>query len=255
MDLTVDCVSVMLGRRLALDGVDARLRPGRVTAILGPNGAGKSTLLKAAAALLPLSGGTVTLGHDPVGSLDPRARARAIGYLPQDAQVGWNMIAREVVALGRLAHRSAFAAPSPEDRAAITRALEATETQELADRPIGELSGGERARVLLARVLAGSPCWLLADEPLASLDPSHQADLLDRLRAFAGEGRGVAIVLHDLVQAQRAADDALLLDRGRVVAFGPAAEVLTPANLQAVFGVRVIAARDGERLLWVPDGR
>ena len=253
--MTFDQVSVMLGRRLALDGVDARLEPGRVTAILGPNGAGKSTLLKAGAALLPLSGGAVMLGHHPVGSLDPRARARAIGYLPQDAQVGWNMLAREVVALGRLPHRSPFAAPSPEDHAATARALEATETEELAHRPIGELSGGERARVLLARVLAGEPRWLLADEPLASLDPSHQADLLDRLRAFAGEGRGVAIVLHDLVQAQRAADDALLLDHGRVVAFGLAADVLTPDHLQAVFGVRVIAARDGERLLWVPAGR
>ena len=104
-------------------------------------------------------------------------------------------------------------------------------------------------------LLAGEPRWLLADEPLAALDPSHQADLLDRLRAFAGEGRGVAVVLHDLVHAQRAADDAMLLHHGRVVAFGPAAEVLTPDHLQAVFGVRLVEARDGARTLWVPAGR
>ena len=255
MDLTVDAVSVRLGRRLVLDGVDARLRAGRVTAILGPNGAGKSTLLKAAAALLEPEQGSIRLGHDPVGALDPRARARAIGYLPQDATVGWNMLARDVVMLGRLPHRSPYAAPSPADEAAVARALAATDAVALADRPILELSGGERARVLLARVLAGEPRWLLADEPLASLDPAHQADLLDRLRAFAGGGGSVAIVLHDLVQAQRAADDALFLHHGRAVAFGPVADVLTPDNLRAVFGVRLVEARDGARTLWVPAGR
>ena len=255
MDLMLDRVSVTLGRRRALDGVDARFRPGRVTAILGPNGAGKSTLLKAAAALVPLAAGSIRFGQDAASALDPRARARLLGYLPQDGQVHWNMRAIELVALGRLPHRSPFAASSPEDEEAVARALAATATEDLADRPLTELSGGERARVLLARVLAGEPRWLLADEPLASLDPAHQADLLERLRAYAGKGRGVAIVLHDLVQAQRAADDALLLRDGRVAAFGPAADVLTPDNLHAVFGVRVISARDGDHTLWVPAGR
>ena len=255
MDLTLDRVSVTLGHRRVLDGVDARFQPGRVTAILGPNGAGKSTLLKVAAALVPLAAGTIRLGDDPVSALDPRARARLLGYLPQDGQVHWNMRASELVALGRLPHRSPFAAPSRDDKDAVARALAATATEDLADRPLTELSGGERARVLLARVLAGDPRWLLADEPLASLDPAHQADLLERLGTYAGEGRGVAIVLHDVVQAQRAADDALLLRDGRVAAFGSAADVLTPDNLQAVFGVRVIAARDGDRTLWVPAGR
>lgn len=255
MDLMLDRVSVTLGRRRVLDGVDVRLRPGRVTAILGPNGAGKSTLLKAAAALVPLAAGSIRLDRDPVSALDPRARARLLGYLPQDGQVHWNMRAGELVALGRLPHRSPFAAPCRDDEDAVARALAATAVRDLADRPIAELSGGERARVLLARVLAGEPRWLLADEPLASLDPAHQADLLERLRAYAGEGRGVAIVLHDLVQAQRAADDALLLSDGRVAAFGPADDVLTPDNLQAVFGVRMVAAQDGERTLWVPAGR
>lgn len=260
MDLSFDAVSVALGRRPVLHGVDAALRPGRVTAILGPNGAGKSTLLKAAAALVPPVKGRVLLGRDPVAGLEPRARARLLGYLPQDGEVHWNMRARDLVALGRSPHRSPFAAPSPEDEAAIVCALAATDADALAHRPIAELSGGERARVLLARVLAGEPRWLLADEPLASLDPAHQADLLGRLRAFAvadreEEGRGVALVLHDLVQAQRAADDALLLRDGRVHAFGPAAEVLTPDNIRAVFGVRVIPADDGGRRLWVPAGR
>lgn len=254
MDLTVARLSVRLGKRLVLDGVNARLRPGRVTAILGPNGAGKSTLLKAAAALVPVTG-EVMLGDTAVRDLDPRARARLIGYLPQDGAVHWNLLARDLVALGRLPHRSPFAAPSPEDEAAVARALAATDTTAFADRPVAELSGGERARVLLARALAGEPCWLLADEPLASLDPAHQVDLLDRLRGVAAEGSGVAIVLHDLVHAQRAADDVLVLHEGRGAAFGPSAETLTPDLIRAVFGIRVVAARDGERDFWVPAGR
>ncbi len=259
MDLIVDALSVKLGKRTVLRDVTAHLRPGRVTAILGPNGAGKSTLVKAAAALVGRSGGSVRLDMQDVATMDPRARARAIGYLPQDATVHWNIVARDVVTLGRLPHLGAHAAPSPVDLTAVDRALHDTETTHLADRPIGELSGGERARVLLARVLAGEPRWLLADEPLASLDPSHQIDLLDRLRAYAAGGAGVAIVLHDLVQAQRAADDALLIADGRCVAFGPVADVLTADTLGRVFGVRVASLDDGEsgsgRRLLVPVGR
>ena len=255
MDLIIDALSVKLGKRTVLHDVSAHLRPGRVTAILGPNGAGKSTLVKAAAALVGGSAGSVRLDTQDVATMDPRARARAIGYLPQDATVHWNIVARDVVALGRLPHLGAHAAPSPEDRAAVDRAMHDTETTHLADRPVGELSGGERARVLLARVLAGEPHWLLADEPLASLDPSHQIDLLSRLRSYAAGGAGVAIVLHDLVQAQRAADDALLIAGGRVVAFGPLGEVMTADTLARVFGVRVAPLDDGGRRLLVPVGR
>lgn len=255
MDLIVEQVGVTLAGRWVLRDVSAILRPGRVTAILGPNGAGKSTLAKAVAALVPLAGGRIRLGTCDVSAMPPRDRARTIGYLPQDAAVHWNMRAQEVVALGRLPHRNPHAAPSPADHAATDAALAATETKDLAHRPIGELSGGERGRVLLARVLAGRPDWLLADEPLAALDPAHQIDLLDRLGGVARAGAGVVLVMHDLVQAQRAADDALLLDKGRVVAFGPAADVLTAANLARVFGVRVAEVMDGGRRLLVPVGR
>ena len=255
MDLIIAALGVRLGKRTVLSDVSAHLRPGRVTAILGPNGAGKSTLVKAAAALVDRSTGSVRLDTQDVAGMDPRARARAIGYLPQDATVHWNIVARDVVALGRLPHLGAHAAPSVADHAAVEQAMHDTETLHLADRPVGELSGGERARVLLARVLAGEPRWLLADEPLASLDPAHQIDLLARLRSYALGGAGVAIVLHDLVQAQRAADDALLIADGRVVAFGPVAEVMTADTLGRVFGVRVAYLDDGDRRLLVPVGR
>lgn len=255
MDLSAARLSVRLGARTVLNDVSVRFAAGRVTAILGPNGAGKSTLVRALAGLLRAEG-EVRIGAERVAGLDPRARARLIGYLPQDAAVHWNLRAREAVALGRLPHRSPYAAESDADRAALARALDETGTTALADRAIATLSGGERARVLLARVLAGEPRWLLADEPLASLDPAHQIDILARLRAQAAAGRGVVLVLHDLVQAARAADDVLLLDRGGVAAFGAAAEVLTPANLARVFGVAIVEARDADgRVLPVPVAR
>ena len=234
MALSLDSVSLDLGRRRVLDAVSASIAPGRVTVILGPNGAGKTSLLRVAAGLVIPSAGSVAIDAQPVAAMPRDARARAIGYLPQAGDVAWNMTARDVVALGRLAHRNA------DDATAVAAALTATDTAALADRRVGELSGGERARVLLARVLAGEPQWLLADEPLASLDPAHQLDLLDRLRAVARGGAGVAVVLHDLAQAARVADDAILMADGHIVAAGPAPDILTPDRLGALFGVRMV---------------
>jgi iron complex transport system ATP-binding protein len=256
VELIVEGLGVTLSGRRVLDGVSAVLRPGRVTAILGPNGAGKSTLIKTAAALIAPSAGAVRLGERTVAALDPRERARRIGYLPQDARVHWNIAASDVVALGRAPHRAPFAGPDAHDAEAVTQAMAATETGHLAIRPINELSGGERARVLLARVLAGEPDWLLADEPLAGLDPHHQLDILDRLGEVARQGRGVAIVLHDLLHAGRVADDVLLLKDGTILASGEAGAVLTPENLRIAFDVDVSVHRDTEgRLICLPRGR
>lgn len=251
MALTLDALTVRLGDRSVLAAVTATLRPGRVTAILGPNGAGKSTLLRAAAGLLVPATGAVRLDDRPVGAIDPRERGRLIGYLPQGGVVHWNLPARELARLGRLPHTTS---PADSD-AAIDRALALTDTAAFADRPVLTLSGGERARVLLARVLAGEPAWLLADEPLASLDPAHALDLVRRLSEIAAGGTGVLLVAHDLLHAQRAADDALLLADGALIAHGPAPEVLTPDNLARAFGIRVAALADGDRSFWVPVGR
>lgn len=237
MALTFDGVTLDLGRRRVLDGVSLSIAPGRVTAILGPNGAGKTSLLRVAAGLLPASVGSVAIDGTKIAAMARDARARSIGYLPQQGDVAWNMVAQDVVALGRLPHRGGAVA----DAAAIAAALAATDTAGLAERRIGELSGGERARVLLARVLAGEPRWLLADEPLASLDPAHQLDLLDRLRAVAAAGTGVVVVLHDIAQAARVADDAILMAGGRIVAAGPAPDILTLERLGDLFGVRLVA--------------
>ncbi|THD34829.1 MAG: ABC transporter ATP-binding protein [Sphingomonas sp.] len=234
MALTLHGVTLDLGRRRVLDAVSVSIAPGRVTVILGPNGAGKTSLLRVAAGLVRAEG-SVAIDGVEVAAVPRDERARAIGYLPQQGDVAWNMVARDVVALGRLPHRNAG------DEAAIAAALAATDTGALAVRRVGELSGGERARVLLARVLAGEPRWLLADEPLASLDPAHQLDLLDRLRAVARAGAGVVTVLHDVAQAARVADDAILMKASRIVAAGPASTVLTPNRLGDLFGVRFAA--------------
>jgi iron complex transport system ATP-binding protein len=255
MELRIEALRVSLGGRQVLDTISAKLMPGRIIAILGPNGAGKSSLIKAMAGLILPDGGTVTLDGADVARIAPRERGRLIGYLPQDGAAAWNICSAELVALGRLPYRSPFAGASPRDLDTVMVAMAATETGHLANRAVNELSGGERARVLLARVLAGGPRWLLADEPLASLDPAHQLDILDRLRGVAQAGAGVVIVLHDLGHAASVADDVLLLKEGKLAAFGPVAEVLTEERVAEVFEVRVRWVETDEGRVLVPVGR
>ncbi len=252
MALSFDRLTVELSGRTVLSDITATLTPGRVTAVLGPNGAGKSSLVRAAAGLIRPINGSVMLDGVDVGRMPIRERAQAIGYLPQDAVVHWNMAVTDLVALGRMPHRSGAA----EDAAAIEAALAATGTTDLRDRRVRELSGGERARVLLARVLAGQPRWLLADEPLASLDPAHQLDALSMFRAAAQSGTGVLLVLHDLTQAARVADDVILLKESRILASGDRATVLTAANIADAFAVDIVAATDPHGLpIIVPIAR
>jgi len=213
-----------------LEGVSAALREGEMTAIVGPNGAGKSSLL---AALAGLEGGAVQLDGQALAGLGPRERACAIGYLPQAGEVAWNVSVETLAQFGRLPHRTGPA----EDAAAVAAALSALGLDPLRRRPVAQLSGGERARALLARVLAGTPRWVLADEPLASLDLAHQQALLRHFSALADEGRGVALVLHDLAQAMNHADRVIVLSAGRVVAEGAPAEVLDEALIGRVWGL------------------
>jgi iron complex transport system ATP-binding protein len=252
MALTLDRVTLDLRGRRVLTDASATFAAGRITVILGPNGAGKTSLLRAAAGLIAPSAGKIAIHGRAIATMRRDERARTIGYLPQSGDVAWNMLARDVVALGRLPHRTSTA----DDIAAVLAAMTATDTEQFAERRVGELSGGERARVLLARILAGEPQWLLADEPLASLDPAHQLDLLDRLRGQAARGVGVVVVLHDLVQAARVADEIVMLRDGRVFALGPPDQVLTQQLLHEAFGVDVLLFADGHgRMLPVPAAR
>lgn len=224
-----------------LIGLTAGLRPGQVTAICGPNGAGKSTLLSCLAGLLAPDAGALLLGDEPIAALPSRVRARALGYLPQAPEVAWDVTVEVLVGLGRLPwqgaplHRS-HASPA-EDAAAVDAAIAAMDLGDLRHRPVSRLSGGERSRVLVARVLAGAPSWILADEPLANLDLAHAATLVARLKEQAAAGVGVVLVLHDLATAMNHADRVLVLNRGELVADGPPCEALTEATIARVWGV------------------
>jgi iron complex transport system ATP-binding protein len=237
MNVETRNLSVRLKSREALRELFFEAHPGEVTAVIGPNGAGKTTLLRALAGLVAPSGGVVLLDGVEVGSWEPRARARALAYLPQERTVHWALSARAVVALGRLPYQPAGAGESPADVAAITGALATMRAADLADRPVLAMSGGELARVLVARALAQEPRVLLADEPVAGLDPLHQLTLFQHLVAIAAEGRTVVVALHDLSLAARFCHRILLMHQGRSVATGTPQEVLQPDRLASVYGI------------------
>ncbi|MBF9152512.1 ABC transporter ATP-binding protein [Novosphingobium jiangmenense] len=217
-----------------LHEVTTQLRAGTVTAIVGPNGAGKSTMLAALAGLHAPTTGTVTLDGQPLAQLVRQERARRIGYLPQAGEVAWNLSVRTLVGLGRLPHRTSAA----ENAEAVKQAIAAMQLEPLAERALATLSGGERARALLARVLATEPHWILADEPLAALDLAHQQALIRRLRALAQEGTGVVLVVHDLALAMNHADHVIVLDSGKLIAQGPPQEALSEHFVAQVWNLK-----------------
>ncbi|MFM5918182.1 MAG: ABC transporter ATP-binding protein [Novosphingobium sp.] len=228
---------MLAARDLSLSGrlsqVSAVLRPGEITAIVGPNGAGKSSLLGCLAGLTVPDSGTVELGGTSLHRLAARQRAQSVGFLPQSPELAWDISVETLVMLGRLPWRSGGA----EDRRAAEAALETMELADLRLRPVSRLSGGERARALMARVLAGEPRWILADEPLANLDLAHQQDLLRALRAQAVQGVGVVLVMHGLAEAMNHADRVLVLDRGALVADGAPEAVLGADTIRRVWGI------------------
>ncbi len=239
MSLGFTDLSLMRGGQRVLDRASGAFAAGALSVILGPNGAGKSTLLGCLAGLVRPDEGGVSLDGAPLGDLDPRERARRIGLLPQRPELHWDLSVEALVALGRLPHLGRWGRLAAADRCAIAHAMDSTDVAHLAARPVMRLSGGEQARVLLARVMAGEPRWLLADEPLASLDPAHQLDTLARLRGWASCGAGVVVVLHDLALAARFADHVMLMKDGRLLAAGPTAEVMTAELLGEAYGVAV----------------
>jgi iron complex transport system ATP-binding protein len=245
--LRADNLSLDRGGMQVLSDVTATFQAGAITAIVGPNGAGKSSLLLALAGLLKPTLGQVVLDDHDLAHLSPRVRACALGYLPQNADIAWDVAVENLVALGRLPHR---------DRGgdAIDAAIAALSLQELRERPASQLSGGERARALLARVLAGTPQWILADEPLAALDLAHQLSLIAHFEACARQGQGVVVVLHDLAMAMNHADRVLVLSKGKLVADNVPQTALSPEIIRAVWNVtaRWLGEKGAQAL--VPSG-
>jgi iron complex transport system ATP-binding protein len=245
--MTLAALDLTIAGRLS--GITATLRPGEVTAICGPNGAGKSTLLAALAGLLGSDAGTVQLDGTRLAAMRGQDRARTLGYLPQTPEIAWDVSVETLVSLGRIPWRGT---PAGEQGEAIDEAIAAMDLDAFRHRPVSHLSGGERARALAARVLAGCPRWLLADEPLANLDLAHAAALVARLKVQAAKGTGVILVLHDLATAMNHADRVLVLANGKLVADGPPAEALGEDTISSVWGVRAIWLGDtGEQALAV----
>jgi iron complex transport system ATP-binding protein len=245
--LTLDRLTARRGKCPVVDGVSFSVAEGECVGLIGPNGAGKTTLLRAALGLLPAE------GRSSLAALPPRARARAAAWLPQAREVAWPVTVQTLVALGRTPHLGPRG-PGEADRTAVDRALTRMGLESYRDRDATQLSGGEQARVLIARALAQETPLLIADEPIAGLDPAAQIRTMEVFARLAAEGHAVIAALHDLGLAARHCTRLVMLSRGRLVADGPPEAVLTEANLAAVFGLRAHVERTAEGLVVQPLG-
>lgn len=250
MSLVLERVSVRYGSRTAVaPDAERVLETGELVALVGPNGAGKSSLLKALAGLVDATGRIDVAGR-PLAELGAGSRARRIAYLAQEAAAHWPLRVAELVALGRLPHRAYGQAPGAADREAVAWAMARTGIAELAGRRVDTLSGGEFARVQLARALAVQAPILLADEPVAALDPFHQLQIMAELERYAREDRLVVVVMHDLSLAARYCHRMLLLHEGAVVADGAPADVLRPELLERYYRIEAyVSEYDGQTVV------
>ena len=244
LDLTG--ITIVRGGRTVLHDATIGFAPGRLTAIIGPNGAGKSSLLDVAAGLLPPARGEVRLGGVALSAIPRRELARRRAYLPQRAGVEWPISVERTVALGLTPSLPAFGPLPAPLRSAVCDALARFDLTALCDRPATELSGGELARVMLARATVGAPELLIVDEPTAGLDPRHALDAGRHLRALADDGCTVIVALHDLDLAARISNDVVAVKAGRVIAHGPVADVFTDAILGALYDVTARVTHDAD---------
>jgi len=246
--LELDRVSVDYGAGPVVDALSAVIEPGEGVGLIGPNGAGKTSILRAVCKLVEFSGAVRVEGRDS-RSLRRRALARLVALVPQIPETPPALTVAEYVLLGRTPHLGYFANEAPQDRLAAERALERLELLSFAERSLGSLSGGELQRAVLARALAQAARILLLDEPTAALDLGRQQRVLALVDSLRGGDERLTVVstMHDLTLAGQYADRLLLLDRGRIVADGSAAEVLSAPNVGAYYGadVRIVSDDDG----------
>jgi iron complex transport system ATP-binding protein len=253
--ISIEALDVSLGGRRVLEHIEATLSPGRLIGVVGPNGAGKSTLARAIAGLVEPDAGRIRIDGDDIAGLDRAALGRAIAFLPQGQTVHWPLSVERLVALGRLPHLAPFSAMAEGDRAAVDRAIARADVDALRGRTVTELSGGERARALIARALSVEAPVLIVDEPLAALDPGHQLQLMELFRAEAAAGRLVLAILHDLTMAARFCDRLLLIHEGRLVVDGTPAEALTGEHLERCYGISAWTGAIAGQPIVLPLGR
>ncbi|WP_394763078.1 ABC transporter ATP-binding protein [Phenylobacterium sp.] len=247
--LSASNLTVRRGGRAILDDVAFEIAGGALVAVVGANGAGKSTLLNLLAGLATPDAGEVRLDGAPMASLDRRDLARRRGYLPQSPRAEWPIATERLVALGLTPHLPAFGGLPGGLEPRLTEALAAWDLAAQRAQPATTLSGGELARAMLARVLIGDPQLVIADEPISGLDPSHALDTMTRLRGLAADGKLVIAALHDLTLAARFSTHLLALRQGRLFAFGPTPETLTPALLRQVFDIEARITGQGPTAL------
>jgi iron complex transport system ATP-binding protein len=248
--INANSIRASLGNVQVLQGIDLALQAGRWTSIVGPNGAGKSTLLKVLAGLLPYTGEVTLLGQR-LTTMPRRLRAQQLAWLGQNEATGDDLTVWDVAMLGRLPHQPWLSGPSETDDIAVEQALRATQAWDWRARSLGQLSGGERQRVLLARALAVQAQVLLMDEPLANLDPPHQADWLSVVRALVRQGKTVVSVLHEISFALHA-DEMVIMGAGRVTHQGACADIATHRALEHVFEGRIAIHALGQQWVALP---
>lgn len=248
--LLIENLAASIGGKRILSDIGFAAASGKLIGLVGPNGAGKSTLVRALARLLPVDTGRIRLNDADLSALSSREAARNVAYLAQSDRVHWPVSARFAVSLGRAPHAGPLSKMTATDLEAIDRAMERTDTARFADRDVTRLSGGERARVLLARALAVEAPLLMVDEPVASLDPRHALNIMSLLREEVKRGTLVIVVLHDLVLASRFCDRLIALNEGALVADGTPLEVLGPKAIERHYAVSAhYGEQDSERFV------
>ena len=229
--LSLNGFSVTRRDRDILRDVTFDIQPGEFVGLIGPNGSGKTTLMRAALGLIPFA------GHSSLAAMSETARARAAAWMPQAREIAWPVSVETVVMLGRTPHMTGMQTPTAHDRARVDDALSRMGIADMRDRAATRLSGGEQARVLIARALAQDTPLLMADEPIAGLDPAHQISTMQSFADLAAQGKSCLVSLHDLGLAARHCTRLILLGEGAVAADGPPTQVLTPERVARIFGI------------------
>lgn len=252
--LVCERLSIDLGTRRVVQDVSLALTPGECVSLVGPNGSGKTTLLRALLGLLPPTSGAVRLNGRDIRDLPPRARGRFAAYVPQIVDSLPAFRVHDVVAGGRFAHVPPLGSLRDADHAAVRRALKLCGLTPLADRPVDEISGGERQKTLIAAAIAQDPQLMFLDEPNTALDPGYQLDLVRILRGWNRSGRALLLISHDLQLPAALGGRVVALRGGRVAADGPAEEVLTVERLAEIYAAHFrVATTAADQPVVLPD--